>query len=205
METSQAHCELLLIRHAESEWNASGRWQGHADPPLTPRGLAQAATLGESLDQMLGDERPQLLLSSDLRRAWQTASAVGERLGIAPRADPRLRELDVGGWSGLTRDEILAREPEALARFEAGGPNVRPGGAETRLEIRERARRAVAEWVEEYPTGLIVLVTHLGFLRALLPGEEPANADWIRVAARDALSRRARVERGQEEAQTTPL
>ncbi|MBW2270885.1 MAG: histidine phosphatase family protein [Deltaproteobacteria bacterium] len=205
MDTPASHCELLLIRHAESEWNASGRWQGHADPPLSDHGLSQAQALAESLAQALGDERPRLLLSSDLRRAWQTAEAVGRSMGLAPHPDPRLRELDIGNWSGLERDEILARDPDGLARFEAGGLEVRPGGGETRHEIRVRARRTMAEWVEENPIGLIIVVTHLGFLRALLPGEELGNAEWIRLTASDALSRRARVETGRDEAQSTPL
>lgn len=205
METREAHCELLLIRHAESEWNASGRWQGHADPPLSLRGLEQAEALADSIEQSLGDERPRLLLSSDLRRAWQTAEAVGRRIGLAPHPDPRLRELDVGRWSGLTRDEILARDPESLACFESGEPSARPGGGETRSEIRVRARRAIADWVEECPDGLIVVVAHLGFLRALLPGQEPDNADWIRLTARDALSQRARFEAQSQEAERTPL
>lgn len=199
MRAADAPTELLLIRHAESEWNASGRWQGHADPVLTPRGEQQAEALGRALCEALGATRPDLLLTSDLRRAWQTARAVGHYLGLEPSPDPRLRELDVGRWSGLTREEIAARDPERLAVFESGDPRCRPGDGETRLELRVRARRAVSEWVEEHPSALIAVVTHLGFLRALLPGEEPANADWLRISAREALSRRPLHESGREE------
>jgi len=188
MEPTDARATVVLVRHAESEWNASGRWQGHADPPLSPRGELQARALAE---RMAG-ERATLLISSDLRRACQTAEALGAVLGLEPKIDPRLRELDVGRWSGLHRSEIEAIAPEALARFESGDPRVRPGGGESRAELRARSRRAIADWVASEPDGRIVVVTHLGFIRALLPGEDPDNAQTVEVSAHDALTRRRR-------------
>ena len=205
MHISDKGCELLLIRHAESEWNASGRWQGHADPTLSERGLAQAEALAEMLEGVLGEVRPALLLCSDLRRACQTAEILGRRLGLSPRVDPRLRELDIGRWSGLTREELMVREPEQLARFETGDPDFRPGGGETRRDIRVRARRVLSDWIEKHESGLIVVVTHLGILRALLPGLEPGHAEWLRVASSDALTRRARLEAESDTALRSPL
>lgn len=188
MEPTDATATVVLVRHAESEWNASGRWQGHADPPLSATGSLQARALAE---RMAG-QRATVLVSSDLRRAVETAEALGDVLGLAPKSDPRLRELDVGRWSGLRRDEIAALDPEGLARFESGDPRVRPGGGESRAAIRARARRAIAHWIGLEPHGRIVVVTHLGFIRALLPGEDPDNAQWLEVTARDALTRRRR-------------
>lgn len=186
MDPLDARATVVLVRHAQSEWNATGRWQGHADPPLTPRGEAQARALGE---RMAG-ERVSLLLCSDLRRTVQTAQPIAESLGLAVATDPRLRELDVGSWSGLRRSEIESIDPETLARFEAGNPAVRPGGGESRGEIRARAHRALAHWISVEPHGRIVIVTHLGFIRALLPGEEPENTGMVEVSAREALTRR---------------
>jgi len=188
MEPTAARATVTLVRHAESEWNASARWQGHADPPLSPRGEAQVRALAE---RMTG-QRAALLVSSDLRRALQTAEAIGRVLGIDPVVDPMLRELDVGCWSGLRREEIEALDPDGLVRFESGDPRVRPGGGETRSEIRRRARCAIARWLAAQPEGRIVVVTHLGFIRALLPGEDPDNADLVEVSAQDALTRRKR-------------
>lgn len=187
MDPFDARATVLLVRHAESEWNASGRWQGHADPPLSSRGEEQARALGERMQ----GERATLLICSDLRRAVQTAAPVAAALGVEPDLDPLLRELDVGSWSGLRRPEIEAIDPETLVRFEAGEPTVRPGGGETRAEIRERAHRAMARRIAANPDGRIVVVTHLGFIRALLPGEEPDNAGTIEVTAHDLLTRRA--------------
>lgn len=176
-----AAARFLLIRHAESEWNAAGRWQGQADPPLSVRGRAQARGLG----RRLRDRPIEVLLSSDLTRALQTARAVGALHGLSPRPDPRLRELDIGRWSGLLRREIEARDPGLLRRFSAGDPDARPPGGETRREIRQRVRAAMAEIGAAHPDRTVGVVTHLGVLRALLPGSEVGNACWLEVGQED--------------------
>jgi broad specificity phosphatase PhoE len=190
--------ELILIRHAQSEWNAAGLWQGHADPPLSDLGREQAAKLAEES----ADLDASCIYSSDLRRARQTAEPLAARLGLEVVVDPNFRELDVGRWSGLTREQIEARDPELLAAFESGVPTVRPGGGETRAELRQRARDRVALIAAEHPGERIVVVTHLGFIRALLPGAEPTNASTMRVSVERALT--ARVPRG-EGRQVGPL
>jgi len=172
---------FLVIRHAESLWNADLRWQGQADPPLSARGLAQA----EALAGTLRGEPADALYSSDLRRAWQTAEIVGRALDLEPRAEARLRELDVGSWSGLRRAEIAARDGCELARFEAGDASVRAGGGESRGQIRRRVRALFSEWVTSHPGARIVVVTHLGVIRALVPGSEVTNAGVLRVCSTD--------------------
>ncbi len=169
--------ELLLIRHAESIWNAAGRWQGHGNPPLSERGREQAATLARELR----GERVDALVASDLLRAFETASILGRALGVAPHGDARFRELDVGSWTGLSRSEIAERAARELERFDAGDPDVRPGGGETRREIRIRARGAAAELGNAYPGARVAIVTHLGVIRALVPGAEIDCARWRRL------------------------
>lgn len=186
MDSIDASVLVSLVRHAESEWNATGRWQGHADPPLSARGAEQARELAARLT----GQPASLLLCSDLLRARQTAEPLAEALGVPLQVDPRLRELDVGTWSGLRREEIERLDPDGLARFESGDPAFRPGDGESRREIRARARRAISHWITEQPVGRIVIVTHLGFIRALLPSEEPDNTGVVEVTARDALTRR---------------
>ena len=105
---------LLLIRHAASSWNALGRWQGHGDPPLSDRGRAQANALARELAR----EAINILVSSDLRRAAETAAILGEVRGLRPELKPRLRELDVGDWEGLTRDQIERTAGDTLQRFD---------------------------------------------------------------------------------------
>src|SRR3974390_1149426 len=100
---------LLLLRHAQSEWNAEGRWQGWADPPLSGEGDAQIA---EAAAQLEG-QRFDLVVTSDLLRARQTAERLLDSLEIDVecRVEPGLREFDAGEWSGLTRDQIEQRWP----------------------------------------------------------------------------------------------
>lgn len=165
---------FVLIRHAESVWNAAGRWQGHADPPLSERGRAQAEALAADLAP-LGIE---VLLASDLARAAQTASIVGEAIGCEPVFDARLRELNIGRWAGLTREEIARRDADALARFEAGDLDARAGGAESRRELRARTRAAVQLRGQQHAGRLVALVVHLGVIGSLRPGLLLANAAW---------------------------
>jgi XTP/dITP diphosphohydrolase len=172
---------FLLVRHAESVWNAAERWQGQADPPLSERGAAQA----EALARKLAGTRVDALLCSDLRRAQETAQILGRALGLDPRPDPRLRELDVGRWAGLTRSEILALDPDLLPRFEAEEPDVCAGGAESRVQIRARVRRAFRELAHEHAGRHLLVVTHLGVVRALRPGTLLENAESVSLSANE--------------------
>lgn len=184
--------QLLLVRHGETPWNAAGRWQGHADPGLTERGLAQAAALAESLQREHERSRERAfarVIASDLARARETAARLAAALDLPLEVDARLRELDVGRWSGLTREEIEREDAETLRSFERGLPDVRPGGGESRVEIRERTHAFVRELAERLSGDRIVVVTHLGVIRALVPGAEPANTEHIPVIAEEIAAR----------------
>jgi probable phosphoglycerate mutase len=171
-----------LIRHAESTWNAAGRWQGQADPPLSPRGREQAARLAGSL----ADAELQVLVASDLARSAETAAILGRALGLRPCLDPALREIDAGSWSGQARSGIAGRDAEALARFDSGDPDARAGGAECRREAAARVRRALLELDVGHRGGRLAVVTHGGVIRSLLPALRLANAEW-RVVPASAL------------------
>jgi broad specificity phosphatase PhoE len=175
--------DVWFIRHGESLWNAEGRWQGQGDPPLTARGLRQAQEAAERLAG-LGIAR---LAASDLERARATAEVIGVRLGIAPRYETGLRELDVGRWSGLPHAEIERRWPAELARFRAGDLSLAPGGGESRLALRERARRALAALAAD-AAGPLAVVSHLGLLRSLLPGAELEPGGLLRLGPLASLA-----------------
>jgi broad specificity phosphatase PhoE len=172
---------VLLVRHAESTWNAQGRWQGHGDPPLSERGRHQA----EALAQALAPLAIEVLATSDLARAAETAAPLARALALEPLRVRALRELDVGLWCGLTRAEIAGRDAAALARFDAGGEDARAGGGESRAELARRAGRAVAALLGDHPGRRIAVVTHLGVIRALA-GTELGHAEWRALEA-DAL------------------
>jgi len=169
---------LLLVRHGQTPWNAAGRWQGFGDPGLTDLGRQQAEALAAEL-LATADRNWHRIIASDLGRALETARILSHALELSVEIDHRLRELDVGEWTGLTRAEIEMRDPETLRDFESGEPSVRPGKGESRIEIRMRTRDCVRDLARRYSGEGLIVVTHLGVIRALVPGAEPDNAGWV--------------------------
>lgn len=152
---------LFLIRHAESEWNAIGRWQGQANPDLSERGVAQAQQLAEQFPL----ERIDLLVCSDLNRAASTAEPLERRYGVRREIDQRLRELDVGSWSGRTRAEINETEPGKLDLWFQGQRGW--DGGETYEEHELRCDQ-FADSMLGLDSDTIVVVSHGGTIRALV-------------------------------------
>jgi broad specificity phosphatase PhoE len=152
---------ILLARHGESDWNRERRWQGFADRRLTERGREQARALAERLT----DIRLDAVYASDLARARETAKAVAEPRGMIIHELPALREVDVGSWSGLTRDEAKERYPGDFARWAHGGAGWRDG--ETYEAMSARVLEAVASIVAQHPEGRVLVVAHGGPIRAI--------------------------------------
>ncbi len=150
---------LLLLRHGQSTWNAEGRWQGWSDPPLSPAGTSQAkAALPELVD--VGFEA---VISSDLGRALATAQILARGLGLCVEVDARLRERDVGAWSGLTATGIEQRWPGRLAAWRAGHL-VRPPGGESDQQLADRALDALQP-LSSRPERDLLVITHGGVVR----------------------------------------
>jgi len=154
--------EVCLVRHAQSESNASGIWQGQGDSPLSEVGQAQVAALGRALEGQTYD----LVLSSDLSRASDTARAAGVEI----EQDRAWREIDVGDWEGLTAMEVGARFPEQVAALRTRQA-VAIGGGESWPEVFQRSDESLAALRRRLPQGGRVLVfTHGGIIAALLAG-----------------------------------
>ncbi len=156
-----AATRVLLVRHGQSEWNAVGRWQGQADPPLSDTGRAQARSAARSLGAL------DAVFASDLQRATETAMIIAGELGVGPVVvDPDLRERDAGEWSGLTRAEIEERYPGYLGSTPscAAGAERRPPGWEPDDSVLERALRALATIGEAVDGGDVLAVTHGGLI-----------------------------------------
>ncbi len=169
---------LLLVRHGQSTWNASGHWQGQADPPLTDLGHDQAAAAALRIVELLGSV--DAVRASDLERAHHTARAIAAPHGLGVATDPRMRERDAGPWTGLTRAEIDERFPGFLDSGE------RPDGYETDEALSERALAALHDFADELAGGTGVFVTHGGVIVTLetVHGAERVNianlgARWI--------------------------
>ena len=152
---------ILIARHGQSDWNHEKRWQGHADRPLTQRGREQAEALADRLAHIELDA----VYSSDLKRARDTAAVVADSQGLELRQLPDLREVDVGSWSGLTRDEAEERFPEGFARWRDGHPGWKDG--ETYEAMTDRVLRAVDEIAAEHEGGRVLVVSHGGPIRAM--------------------------------------
>lgn len=160
---------VLLVRHGQSEWNALGRWQGQADPPLSDLGRQQARAAARSIGAL------DAIFASNLQRAMETAAIIASEIGIGPVViDADLGERDAGEWSGLTRDEIHERWPgylpddrhRAFAPDGEGRPR-RPPGWEPDDVFLERILRGLARIHEAVPDGDVLTVTHGGVLYVL--------------------------------------
>jgi hypothetical protein len=130
---------LLLIRHGETAWNAEGRLQGQADPPLSPRGRQQARALAH----VVAAETVHAVYASDLRRAWETACILAAPLGLQVQQEPRWREMAFGYWEGLTLAQIRQRNAAALVAWQADAVRVAPPGGETLTQVTERVKTAL--------------------------------------------------------------
>jgi probable phosphoglycerate mutase len=157
--------QLLLLRHGRTAFNAEGRFQGQVDVPLDEVGRAQAARIGP----LIASRRPILVVSSDSSRAADTAACVATAAGVELLFDERLREIDVGGWSGLTLEEVEAEFPQQFADWTSGNrEELRRGGGETYGEVGRRADECVKTLLEGPPDELVVAVTHGGTARSLI-------------------------------------
>jgi broad specificity phosphatase PhoE len=182
---------LILVRHGETDWNLERRWQGHADPGLNDTGRRQAVELAARFASTSVDA----LYSSDLARARETADVIGESLGLPVSLDPRLREVDVGEWSGLTSLEIEARYPERdRARRDGATPWTR---GESYEAMSARVLRALDEIATAHEPGRVLVITHGGPMRAVwLAGggklsrwQRTSNCDLDEIAVEDGQIR----------------
>jgi len=156
---------VYLIRHGETDWNLNGRCQGHTDVPLNDIGLQQAKRLA----RRLYEERVHfdVLYSSDLTRAYQTAWEIGAILKVAVELLPPLREIDMGNWSGLTREEIKHHFPTEFALLQQG-QDIPRGCAETLFALKERVVPVIEAIVAQHPGKTLAFVTHGGPVRMML-------------------------------------
>jgi alpha-ribazole phosphatase len=157
---------LFLVPHAETAWNASGRYQGQTDVPLSERGRQQALQLANRLASRTLD----IVYASDLSRARETAVAIAQPHGLLVRTDPRLRELNFGAWEGLTYPQIQQQDPQSLGAWEAEGESESPPGGENLMDLARRVRSFLDD-IEKHAGGSNrtgVVVAHRGSLRVLL-------------------------------------
>ncbi len=192
--------QLVMVRHGQTEFNAGSRMQGQLDTELSDLGRAQAVAVAE----VLGKRHPLLIVSSDLRRAYETAVVLGERTGSPLVVDERLRETHLGNWQGMTHGEVDAAAPGARVEWR-NDATWAPHGGESRVDVARRSLPVVAELVEsqsdwgaDEPDRPVVLVAHGGLIAALtakllgLPADNwpvlggMGNASWVQLSGHSA-------------------
>ncbi|MEZ5153954.1 histidine phosphatase family protein [Rhodococcus zopfii] len=183
---------LILLRHGQTEYNATSRMQGQLDTELSELGRRQALAAAREIAAL----EPLAVVSSDLRRAYDTAVALGDSAGLPVEIDPRLRETHLGQWQGLTHHDVDSVAPGARAAWRADARWAPPQG-ESRVDVARRSVPVVRELLDKYEQWgqrPIVLVAHGGLIAALtaalldLPVDRwpilggLGNTGWVRLS-----------------------
>jgi glucosyl-3-phosphoglycerate phosphatase len=194
---------LVMLRHGQTDFNVGSRMQGQLDTELSEVGRGQAVAAAE----VLAKRQPLRIVSSDLRRAYDTAVVLGERTGLRVQIDDRLRETHLGDWQGMTHAQIDAAAPGTRLAWREDAACA-PHGGESRVDVAARSLPLVAELLRDEPewgavddaARPVVLVAHGGLIAALtaallrLPvGGWPAlggmgNASWTQLGGHSADS-----------------
>ncbi len=192
---------LVMLRHGQTAFNLGSRMQGQLDTELSELGRVQAVAAAEALAK----RQPLRIVSSDLRRAYDTAVTLGERMGLPVQVDDRLRETHLGDWQGMTHTEIDAKAPGARLAWREDAAWA-PHGGESRVDVAARSLPLIAELVagepewgaDQEPERPVVLVAHGGLIAALtavllrLPVANwpvlggMGNASWTQLAGHPA-------------------
>ncbi|HYB41780.1 MAG TPA: histidine phosphatase family protein [Candidatus Methylomirabilis sp.] len=147
---------LVLLRHAETDWNRERRYQGWRDIPLSDTGRGQAEAAG----RLLAAEPLAAVWASPLRRARDTAAAIATAQGLPVRVADAFREMRFGQWEGLTADEARSRFPELHRAWAEAPHDVALPGAETLAEVKARAIGGLAELRQAHDGQRVCLVSH---------------------------------------------
>lgn len=160
---------LIIVRHAESAYNIQKRIQGHYDSALTPKGRRQAKRLAKRLKDFHLDK----IYSSDLGRAFSTAQAILKHKRIPIQRDPKLREIHLGDWEGMTAEEVDSLYNNGYQRWLKKPSICHIPKCEKLFDFRKRVLGRVREIARQNEGKTVLLVTHGGAITALL-------SEWLK-------------------------
>ena len=156
--------EIILVRHGETEWNASETFRGRADVELNATGVRQAELLGKYLSA----DKIDLIYSSPLKRALRTAEAIARVQKIQVNAVENLIDFDFGEWQGLTLEEVKEKDEILYQDWLDTPEQVRIPGGETLENVLSRAMPFVVDAVMKCKEGKVALVSHRVVLKVLI-------------------------------------
>lgn len=175
---------LILVRHGETALTKQGRYSGRGDVPLSDEGEAQAMAAGGRVAGLARDVTA--VVSSPLRRCLRTAELIAAEAGGVPvTVLDDLIECDFGEWEGLTFAEVQERWPREMEAW-LDSPKVAPPGGESFEAVAERARAAVGTVLRAYPSGVVVLVSHVSPIKLILRDALAASDDFLHRLFLDA-------------------
>lgn len=176
---------LLVARHGATQHNLDARFTGQIDAPLSALGERQA----DALAQRLARRRFDAIVSSDLRRASDTAERISRHIGTPVKLDPALREISLGEWEGRAVGEVRREHGDLLTHIETdpAGETAYPGG-ESWAGFSARVLGALAYWRALYPDGELLWVAHGGVISALVVDALGLSVDRRRQIARGNTS-----------------
>lgn len=172
---------IFLIRHGETRWNRTRRIQGNLGVPLSPQGKKQVHRLALRLAR----EGVDVLYSSDLPRAMETARILEKVLGVRAEPCPLAREQDFGLWQGLGREEVQSKYREVIEAYARDPVGTRVPGGESFADVMRRAAEMVTTLSYRHPGQRVALVSHSGTIKAVLCtmlGLDPALRGKLEVA-----------------------
>lgn len=180
--------KIVFIRHGQTEWNKSGKYQGQSDVALSEEGIEQARCLAKHFPL----NRLDCVYSSDLQRSMATAETVAGRFGLKVHKEEAFREISFGDWEGLTYQEIVSGWPEAMANFLTHPDLMEIPHGETFAQVQERAMKRLWEIVAEHEdkNQVVGIFAHGAVLRAMLTAimQMPLSKVWTLSQYNTAVS-----------------
>lgn len=170
---------IYVARHGQTQWNVENKVCGRTDLPLTEKGLAQAEMLGEQVKDLNLD----LIISSPLLRARQTAAPAARMCGIPVLVDDRLIEQDYGIYEGVDRQDpgFLGNKRQFAFRY--------PGG-ESMMDVAHRVYGLLEEIRQKHPEKRVLLVCHGGVCRVIRTYfQDMTNEDFFHYSEENAVIR----------------
>ena len=147
---------LYLVRHAQTQWNATGRFQGQTDVPLNEQGIQDCIEAKEAIQCL----PLTAAYTSPLKRARHTADLITEETPLRPVDCPALMELHLGELEGVYAAEAREQFPHILQQWKTSPSTIRMPGGESLTEVQQRVAECISDIVEQNPGGTVLIVAH---------------------------------------------